>query len=82
MRGGNYHYEMAERTRALPFGGLGAMRQLPGKSQQACRLVVARKNLSVERGEQALFGDVRYFFYITNARAWEARGIVFSANQR
>ena len=28
MRGGNYHYEMAERTRALPFGGLGAMHQL------------------------------------------------------
>ena len=28
MRGGNYHYEMAERTQALPFGGIGAMHQL------------------------------------------------------
>ena len=28
MHGGHYHYEMAERTRVLPFGGLGAMHQL------------------------------------------------------
>ena len=31
MRGGNYHYEMAERTRAFPFGGIGAMHQLARK---------------------------------------------------
>lgn len=54
----------------------------PGKCQQPYRLVVARKNLSVERGEAVLFDDVRYFFYITNVRAWETREIVFSANQR
>jgi hypothetical protein len=54
----------------------------PGKCQQPYRMVVVRKNLSVERGEQVLFDDVRYFFYITNVRAWEAREIVFSANQR
>ena len=30
------------------------------------RIVVLRKNLTVARGEQALFDDVRYFFYITN----------------
>jgi hypothetical protein len=27
--------------------------------------VVVRKNLTVERGEWALFDDVRYFFYIS-----------------
>jgi hypothetical protein len=54
----------------------------PGKCQQPYRMVVVRKNLSVERGEQVLFDDVRYFFYITNVRDWEAREIVFSANQR
>jgi hypothetical protein len=54
----------------------------PGKCQQAYRMVVVRKNLSVEQGEAVLFDDVRYFFYITNVREWEAREIVFSANQR
>ncbi len=28
-------------------------------------MVVVRKNLTVERGERALFDDVRYFFYIS-----------------
>jgi len=32
-------------------------------------VVVVRKNLSVEKGEQRLFEDIRYFFYITND--WE-----------
>jgi hypothetical protein len=54
----------------------------PGKCKQAYRMVVVRKNLSVERGEAVLFDDVRYFFYITNVRAWDACEIVFSANQR
>jgi len=54
----------------------------PGKCEKSYRMVVVRKNLSVERGEHVLFDDVRYFFYITNVRAWEAREIVFSANQR
>jgi hypothetical protein len=30
------------------------------------RVVVLRKNLSVERGEHVLFPDIRYFFFITN----------------
>ena len=40
-----------------------------------------RKNLSVSRGEQPLFDDVRYFFYITN-RQDAAPEIVLLANQR
>ena len=27
---------------------------------------MVRENLSVEKGEQVLFDDIRYFFYITN----------------
>ena len=37
-------------------------------------MVVVRKNLSVEKGEQVLFDDVRYFFYITNDRDDAGRG--------
>jgi hypothetical protein len=46
------------------------------------RMVVVRKNLSVERGEQVLFDDVRYFFYITNDWVSEAAEVVFCANGR
>lgn len=46
------------------------------------RIVVVRKNLSVEKGEQVLFDDIRYFFYITNDRTNPANEIVFLANDR
>ncbi len=45
------------------------------------RVVVVRKNLSVEKGELALFDDIRYFFYITN-RPEPQEQIVFQANER
>ena len=35
----------------------------PGNCCRSYRIVVVRKNLTVERGEWALFDDVRYFFY-------------------
>ncbi len=53
----------------------------PGACKQDYRIVALRKNLSVERGDQALFDDLRYFFYITN-RMDEAVEIVLLANQR
>lgn len=45
-------------------------------------MVVVRKNLSVAKGEQVLFDDVRYFFYITNDWVSEADEVVFGANDR
>jgi len=45
-------------------------------------LAVTAKNLSVERGEQVLFDEIRYFFYITNDRISSAAQIVRRANQR
>jgi Transposase DDE domain group 1 len=38
----------------------------PGKCQRDYRVVALRKNISVERGENVLFCEYRYFFYITN----------------
>jgi hypothetical protein len=46
------------------------------------RMVVVRKNLSVEKGERVLFDDVRYFFYITNDWVSDAAEVVFCANDR
>jgi hypothetical protein len=54
----------------------------PTFCQKTYRVVVVRKNLSVERGEQVLFDDVRYFFYITNDRDMSASDVVFRANER
>ena len=46
------------------------------------RIVVLRKNLSIERGEDVLFEDIRYFFYITNDRELSREQVVFEANGR
>lgn len=54
----------------------------PTKCRKTYRVVALRKNLSVERGEQRLFDEVRYFFYITNDRTSSRAGIVAEANER
>ena len=54
----------------------------PTACQETYRLVVVRKNISVEKGEKLLFDEVVYFFYITNDWVSEADAIVFSANDR
>ena len=54
----------------------------PSACRKTYRLIVVRKNLSVEKGEQVLFDDYRYFFYITNDRTNSAAEIVFRANDR
>src|SRR3989449_1578050 len=53
----------------------------PGKCKYPHRVVIVRKNISVQRGEKALFEEVRYFFYITN-RTDKAPKIVGLANGR
>lgn len=54
----------------------------PVACQRAYRVVVVRKNLSVEKGERVLFDNVRYFFYITNITDLAADQIVLLANDR
>jgi Transposase DDE domain group 1 len=54
----------------------------PTVCRKSYRLIVVRKNLSVEKGENVLFDDYRYFFYLTNDRTSPACAIVFSANDR
>jgi hypothetical protein len=54
----------------------------PTKCRKTYRIVALRKNLSVEKGEQVLFDDIRYFFYITNDQLSSAAEIVHSANGR
>jgi hypothetical protein len=54
----------------------------PRKCGRSYRLIVVRKNISVQRGERVLFDEVRYFFYITNRRDYQATEVVSLANGR
>jgi len=54
----------------------------PVKCRKTYRLVIVRKNLSVEKGEQRLFDDIRYFFYLTNDRTSAPEALVPAANGR
>ena len=54
----------------------------PGKCKKTYRVVVLRKNLTIEKGELALFDDIRYFFYITNDQSMTPQEVVYFANQR
>ena len=54
----------------------------PTACKTTFRMVVVRKNISVEQGALRLFDDIRYFFYLTNDWKTPAAKIVFLANER
>ena len=54
----------------------------PTQCRRKYRMVVLRKNLSIEKGIRLLFDDIRYFFFITNDRERSAQEVVLFANDR
>jgi hypothetical protein len=54
----------------------------PGNCKRDYRVIALRKNISVERGENVLFSEYRYFFYITNDRDMTADEVINEARQR
>jgi Transposase DDE domain group 1 len=54
----------------------------PGKCKRDYRVVALRKNISAERGENVLFNEYRYFFYITNDPDMTADEVINQARQR
>jgi hypothetical protein len=54
----------------------------PTACRKSYRVVALCKNLTLEKGEDLLFDDLKYFFYITNDRTSPAEEIVPSANGR
>ena len=54
----------------------------PGKCARAYRVIALRKNISRSRGEQVLFDEVRYFFYITTRTDLTIEQVVALANER
>lgn len=54
----------------------------PGNCKQKYRLVILRKNISVQKGELVLFAEIRYLFYLTNRWDLSAEEVVGLANGR
>jgi len=54
----------------------------PVKCKKTYRVVVLRKNLTVEQGDLALFDKIVYFFYISNDRDMTSQEVVYFSNDR
>lgn len=54
----------------------------PNKCGREFRMVVLRKNISVQKGEAVLVEEMRYFFYLTNKLEESREQIVGLANDR
>jgi len=54
----------------------------PGACRRDYRVVVVRKNISKEKGEEVLFDEIRFFFYITTRRDLTAAEVVACAHER
>ncbi len=61
---------------------VGEFDHRPAKCGKTYRMVVVRKLLTHESGQELLFPEIRYFFYITNKRDISAREVVRLANTR
>ena len=69
-------------NKILEGESVAEMQYQPLKCARSYRLIVVRKNISVQKGEQVLFDEVRYFFYITNRTDYTAEQIITLANGR
>jgi len=54
----------------------------PGNCERSYRLVIVRKSITVEKGQDYLFPEIRYFFYITNRRDLAWYEVVQEAHER
>ena len=54
----------------------------PVQCRRSYRVIALRKNVSIEKGEQVLFDEIRYFFFITNDRTMTADQVIQESRQR
>lgn len=54
----------------------------PSACERSYRMIVLRKNITKMKGDEALFDDVRYFFYITNDRRLSPAEVIRESNDR
>jgi hypothetical protein len=66
----------------LQWEDIAEFNHQPQKCGKAYRMIALRKRISVEQGQDKLFEEYRYFFYITNDRQSTPKQIVMLANDR
>ena len=66
----------------LNFEDVAEFDYQPGKCSRPYRVVALRKNISKMKGENVLFDEIRYFFYITTRTDLAADEVVYCANER
>jgi len=54
----------------------------PGKCRRPYRMIALRKKIDEKCGQEVLFEQYRYFFYVTNDDDLTAEQVVFEANER
>ena len=74
--------ERAFKNIRLESEEVAAFAYRPTACKETYRMVVVRKNLAIEQGQQRLLDDYRYFFYLTNDWQLSAEEVVFLANDR
>ena len=70
------------RNLVLQWEDVAEFQHKPDRCGKGYRMIALRKKISVEQGQEKLFEEYRYFFYITNDRTSSAERIVFLANDR
>jgi len=66
----------------LNFEDVAEFAYQPGQCTRPYRVVALRKNISKLKGENVLFDEIRYFFYITTRMDLSAAEVVACANER
>lgn len=66
----------------LQWEDVAEFQHKPDLCDKRYRMIALRKKISVEQGQEKLFEEYRYFFYITNDLASSAEQIVYLANDR
>lgn len=69
-------------NQVLEFEELAEFEHKPSKAKNSYRMIVLKKHIREERGQQCLGTNVRYLFYVTNDREMTKEQVVFEANQR
>ena len=69
-------------NKILEYEEVAEFKYRPTACSRAYRMVVVRKHVRVEKGQQFLMNTTPYFFYITNDEELSAEGVVFSCNDR
>lgn len=69
-------------TLRLESEDVAEFRYRPRKCGREYRMVVVRKNISREKGEEVLLPEIRYFFYVTTREDLSRDEVVREANER